>query len=96
MDLRHERRYSIAIPVRISGIDIDGQPFRQSACTVDVNKQGARLYGIRSRVPGEIITIENKNGRGKFQILWIGDAGTDKEAQIGVLALDSTNDIWGL
>ena len=97
MGLRRDQRHPLVLSVRISGIDSEGKPFSQASCTLDVNKHGARLYGIRClKGPGEIITIQYKKNRGRFRVVWVGEPRTPRDGQVGIRNLEPENDVWGL
>ncbi len=97
MGLRRSQRSRLVLPVRISGTDIEGKPFNQTSCTLDVNRQGARLYGLRCiKGPGEVVTIQYKKNRGRFMVVWMGKAGTRQDGQVGLRNCDPDQDMWGL
>ena len=97
MGLRRDQRHPLVLSVRISGIDSEGKPFSQASCTLDVNKHGARLYGIRClKGAGEIITIQYKKNRGRFRVVWVGEPRTPRDGQVGIRNLEPENDVWGL
>src|SRR5512146_2634957 len=88
MGRRREPRVVVSIPVRVSGIDYDGNLFTQTAQTVDVSRTGARLSGVRClRAPGEMVTIECGPNSGRFVVVWIGLPGSDEDGAFGVKAL---------
>lgn len=86
---RRETRVVVSIPVRVSGIDRGGNPFRQTAQTVDVSRTGARISGVRClRETGEMVTLESGSRSARFMIVWIGRPGSSEEGQFGVKALE--------
>jgi len=95
MGKRRETRVVVSIPVRVCGIDQDGNPFTQTAQTVDVSRTGARLSGIRClRGAGDMITIECGPNSARFLVVWIGQPGTDEDGMFGVKALQPEKRIF--
>ncbi|HEU5404021.1 MAG TPA: PilZ domain-containing protein [Terriglobales bacterium] len=95
MGRRREPRVVVSIPVRVSGIDYDGNLFTQTAQTVDVSRTGARLSGVRClRAPGEMVTIECGPNSGRFVVVWIGLPGSDEDGAFGVKALQPEKRIF--
>jgi hypothetical protein len=65
------------------------------AHTLDVTEVSARLGGLRMQLePGEIVEIQRGAVKAKFQIHWMGIAGTELEGQAGVRGLDPDKSIW--
>lgn len=88
MGKRRENRVSVSLPVRVAGLDQNGNVFSQTAQTIDVSRTGARLSGIRClRGPGEMITIESGSRSARFRVVWIGIPGTSEDGHFGVKAL---------
>ena len=97
MGNRFEPRALVRLPVVVSGIDAEGNPFDQTAYACDVSRRGARVDGIGClRGPGETITLEHKGRTAKFFVVWVGLPGTPEDGQIGVRKLERNKDIWGL
>lgn len=86
---RREARVVVSIPVRVSGIDRGGNPFSQTAQTVDVSRSGARISGVRClRAVGDMVTIECGTRSAHFMAVWIGRPGSSEDGQFGVKALE--------
>lgn len=86
---RREPRVVVSIPVRVSGIDRGGNPFSQTAQTVDVSRTGARISGVRClRETGEMVTLQCGTRSARFMVVWIGRPGSPEEGQFGVKALE--------
>ena len=83
------------MPVRVSGIDYNGNPFSQTAQTVDVSRTGARLGGVRClRGPGEMVTIESGAHSARFLVVWIGQPGSSEYGIFSVKALQPEKRIF--
>ena len=72
MGRRRANRLPIELPVSVSGFDTKGDPFVQSARTVDISCRGIRLGGVHCvRGPGEIVRVQYKNQRGRYRVIWM-------------------------
>ena len=88
-------RRAKTIQVRVRGIDRSGNPFVQSAETIDVGESGARLDGVGYLTgPGEIVEVKRGWRKARFRVVWIGQLGTPEANQIGICYLEGNQDIW--
>ena len=79
----------------VKGIDAKGNPFAQSAFTVDLCKDGARLDGVGFLTkPGDTIEVRRRWRKARFKVVWIGQIGTSESNHVGVFGLRSDKDIW--
>ncbi len=86
---RKKRRFPKSVRVYVKGLDHNGNPFVQSAYTVDVSKSGARLDGVGYLTgPGDTIEVRRFFRKARFRVIWIGDMGTPEANQIGILCLE--------
>ena len=93
LDKRNEKRLHLAVPVKVfpdvSSIE------SQNCCTYEISTNGARLVappGIKA--PGQIIWLQRQNRRARYKVMWIGEAGTSLQGQVGVETLEPSNVIW--
>jgi hypothetical protein len=97
MSVRREQRISLVIPVRVSGLDANGQLFEQEAGTIDVTTTGARLSGIRHPLHrGFILTVQRGSSKAKFRVMWVAEEGSVDQGQIGLQLVESGKFIWGI
>jgi hypothetical protein len=90
-------RMAKILRVRVRGVDPNGDPFVQSAHTVDVSQAGARLNGLGYVTrPGEVIEVKRGWRKARFRVVWIGQVGTPQADEIGILCLDGNKNIWGV
>ena len=92
-----ESRSQQAVRVWVYGSDPQGNPYSQTAYSVDVSRNGARLEGVGFLTePG--MTIEIKRGwkKARFRVVWVGETGTNRSGQVGVLCLEPDKNIWGI
>lgn len=96
MGNRYEPRARAGVQVKVSGIDLDGNPFKQTAQAHNVSRRGACLDGIGClRGPGETIEVEHRGKKARFVVAWVGIPGTPENNRIGVRNRDQV-DIWKL
>jgi len=90
---RHEKRLHLAVPVKVfpDVASIESQ----NCCTYEISTNGARLVappGIKN--VGQTIWLQRQNRRSKYKVIWIGEAGTSLQGQVGVESLEPSNVIW--
>ena len=82
------------LPVRVSGTDVNGNPFSQDAETIDISRHGGRLRWLAClRGPRDIIEVRHKKQKARFKVTWIGERGTSEEGQVGIELADDKY-IW--
>ena len=90
---RHEKRLHLAVPVKVFP---DVASFEShNCCTYEISTSGARLVappGIKG--VGQTIWLQRQNRRARYKVVWIGEAGTSMESQVGVESLEPANVIW--
>ena len=92
---RKKPRIPKTLRVIVKGTDPKGHPFVQSAYTVDLSEDGARLDGIGFLTsPGQTIEVRRRWRKARFRVVWIGHVGTSESNQVGVYRLQSEKDIW--
>ena len=91
---RKKPRVPKTLRVIVKGTDPKGHPFAQSAYTVDLSENGARLDGIGFLTsPGQTIEVRRLWRKARFRVVWIGQVGTTESNQVGVV-LQSEKNIW--
>ena len=97
MGKRREPRKAIELPLRIFGTDAGGKIFSENVTTIDVSQNGAGLRGVRARIQlDEIIGVMHGSNKVHFRVKWVGEPGTPKQGQIGLLNLMPGKPFWGL
>jgi hypothetical protein len=92
---RRRPRLAKSLRVLVKGTDAKGHPFVQSAYTVDLSQDGARLDSIGFlTAPGQTIQVRRRWRSATFRVVWIGQVGSREANQVGVVALQSDKDIW--
>jgi hypothetical protein len=91
---RHARTPKV-LKVVVSGTDSKGNRFKQSAYTIDLSREGARLDGIGFLTsPGQTIEVRRLWRKKNFRVVWIGQIGSNENNQVGIFGLQSEKDIW--
>ena len=94
--LRLEQRVNVALPVRVWGMDANGELFEHQAMTVDITTTGARIEGTASPLhKGCIVGIQHAISKARYRVAWVGAGGTRVQNQIGLQLVDSGKLIWG-
>ena len=84
MAYRTEERAALRLTALVWGTDGDGQMFMEQVQTLDISPMGARLKGLTKPVStGSILGIQNGDNQGRFEVVWIGERGSEREGQIG-------------
>jgi hypothetical protein len=93
---RQNPRVPAAVRVVVRGTDPN--PFIHTACTVDISRTGARLDGVGYLVkPGAAVEVERRwHGRARYRVVWVGQIGTERVNQVGLVCLDAEKNIWDL
>jgi methyl-accepting chemotaxis protein len=95
IERRDSRRIDMALPVRLTGIDISGHPLEEDVTTVNISRQGARLQGLRGKLrEGNKVSLARLQKREEFRIEWVGTKSTQGADQIGVSAVRSNTSFW--
>src|SRR5690349_9285276 len=95
MGQRKKPRTKMVAPVRLWGTDSAGNPFNVLAHTLNVSATGARIGGVKVGLAvGEAVTLQYKQQRALFKVVWIGRPGDRTEQQIGIQLLEQDRQIW--
>jgi hypothetical protein len=95
-DKRRCSRVKAVLPVRISGDDNSGNSYSQLVHTLDINEAGARLGALHQPLKiGSLITLQYKQHRATFRVVWTEPVPGRKEHQAGLEAVNH-RDVWGL
>jgi hypothetical protein len=93
---RRNNRTKAVLPVRVSGSDVTGASYCDLAHTLDVNEAGIRLGFVRRPLQiGSRLTIQYRQYKAEFRVVWISQLTRLKEHHVGLEAL-VPRDVWGL
>lgn len=93
---RREPRRTVALNVRLFGMDANGRAVNCECSTVDISAHGVRLVGKQQWRAGEIVGIRHGSEKGRFKIVWIGQPSSDSETQMGLQAVEVSRYFWGV
>ncbi len=97
MGKRKEPRIKMVLPVRVWGMDSAGKPFSELAHTMNIAPAGALLAGFRCSLSlGDVVGIQYRHQKARFQVVWSGKLGASPECQIGVHCTEPNKELWGL
>lgn len=94
---RKEHRTSAVVPVRITAVNEKGEPIVCLAHTLNVSRRGALMAGVTIPLRnGMVVRIIRGRASASFKVMWVGSQETNSLHQIGVEALESVSNFWGL
>ena len=86
---RREPRFPLQVATLVFGFDRAGRAFMEQAQTLDISSAGIRLTGVSSEVvPGSILAVQQGDRRARFQVLWVGEPGSDLAGHIGLQCVE--------
>jgi hypothetical protein len=89
-------RAKAVLPVRICGNDISGESYSELVHTLDVSRNGVRLGAVRRQLEvGSPVTLQYRQHKAEFRVVWTKPLGTGSEQQVGLEA-DVQKDMWGI
>ena len=92
---RLTKRIHVALPIRVTCWDANRKPSISVACTYDISAHGARITGLQLvKNAGEIISVERARNKALCRVVWIGEAGSELQGQIGIQAVDAERFLW--
>lgn len=96
MPLRRKPRIKMVAPVRLWGMDSTGKSFNVLSYTLNVSSSGARIGGVKVPLAvGDAVTVQYKQNKALFKVVWLGRPGDPTHEQIGVTILEQDRPIWG-
>jgi hypothetical protein len=96
MGRRSYKRLRIEVPVMVSGLDTNENPFTQSATTVNISARGLCLRGISCLCGKRFqpVQVKYKHHSARYHVAWIGENGTPFEGLIGLESLDDASSLF--
>ena len=96
-DKRQQERVRAVLPVRLWGKDEGGKPFEELAHTLDIAPSGGRLGSIhRSLRTTDRITVQYRQHKMEFRVVWTKQLDNSREYQVGLQAVETDRAAWGL
>jgi hypothetical protein len=95
IERRQERRTQIDLTVQITGRDVRGNPFAQSAVASSISGGGALLSGLAREVrAGDLVSIEYQDRKGRFRVVWAKRSQSEQKIQAAVHRLENERCPW--
>lgn len=92
---RSDKRVHVALPIRVTYWDQDKKPGLEMACTYDISASGARISSLRFvNQAGEIVAVERGRNKAFCRVVWIGDAESKLQGQIGLQCVEAGRSLW--
>jgi len=86
---RRRNRVKAVLPVRISGNDSAGKSYSEIVHTLDVSAPGVRLGALHQPLEvGSLITLQYKQHKAQFKVVWSKPVSGTNEHQVGLEALN--------
>ncbi len=83
--------------VTVFGTDTAGKPFFQTARAVSISGFEVTVTGLRCPLDvSNVVGLRHAGQKARFQVVWVGRAGTSEQGQVGLRALELDKDIWAL
>ena len=93
---RRRGRVKAVLPVRVSGSDGSGKSYTDLAHTLDITDTGVRLGSVQRELEvGTQLTLQYKQHKAEFRVVWTAPLPKLKERQVGLEAVVQ-RDMWGL
>jgi hypothetical protein len=98
VERRRTERLLITVPIRVQGVDRNGEKFSEDTRTLVVNRQGARIYLRRMVAAGSMLLITTLVGHrsGKFRVVGPTQPLSGEGGEWGVECQESNCDVWGI
>jgi hypothetical protein len=95
---RRSERLLITVPIRVEGVDRNGEKFNEETRTIVINREGARIYLKRPVAAGSMLLITTMVARrsGKFRVVGPTQPPSGEGGEWGVECRESNGNIWGI
>jgi hypothetical protein len=78
-------------------MDAKGRPFIEAASTLDVSGKGARVKDVHAKLAvGDVVGLSSGGQKGRFRVVWVGQAGTPEASHVGLQSLEFKKHLWDL
>ena len=98
LERRRSERLLITVPIRVEGVDRDGEKFSEDTRTLVINRQGARICLKRLVAAGATLLITTMVGRrsAKFRVVGPTQPLSGEGGEWGVECLHLDKNIWDI
>ncbi|MGO8786928.1 MAG: PilZ domain-containing protein [Terriglobia bacterium] len=98
VERRRSERLLITVPIRVEGVDRNGEKFTEDTRTLVINREGARIYLKRIVPAGGILFLTTKVGRrsGTFRVVGPTQPLSGEGGEWGIECQESNCNVWGI
>jgi hypothetical protein len=91
-------RLLITVPIRVEGVDRNGERFYEQTRTLVINREGARIYLKRKVTPAALLNISTSIGprTAKFRVVGPTQPASSEGSEWGVECVEPNCNIWGI
>jgi hypothetical protein len=95
---RRSERLLLTVPIRVEGMNRDGEKFSEETRTIHISRQGARIHLKQVVAPGAVLLISTLLGRrsAMFRVVGPTQPLSAEGGEWGVECQDPNRDIWGI
>jgi hypothetical protein len=94
---RRSDRIRLALPIEVSGSDINSQSFTEETQTVVITRDGAAIVLSRQLAPGGEVTIRRIDAGKQAAFRVVGQMGRQEDSNVyGVVARDDSLNLWDI
>lgn len=95
---RRSERLLLTVPIRVEGVDRNGEKFAEDTQTIIINRQGARIHLKRSITVGSMLLVTTLLGRrtAKFRVVGPTQPITGEGGEWGIECLEENANVWGI
>ena len=83
IERRKESRFQLSVPVKVSGVDKNGEPFAINVMATSLSRSGALLTGLNVELRcGDMMVLDYEGHRAHFRIVWFLNLGPRLGAEV--------------
>jgi hypothetical protein len=99
IERRRSERLLLTVPIRVEGVDKNGEKFSEDTRTIVINRQGARIYLKRPIAAGVTLLVTTLVGRrhgASFRVVGPTQPLTGEGGEWGLECLEENSNVWGI
>jgi hypothetical protein len=95
---RRSERLLLTVPIRVEGVDRNGEKFAENTQTIIINRQGARIYLRRAVTVNSMLLVTTLLGRhtAKFRVVGPTQPITGEGGEWGIECQEENANVWGI
>ena len=99
VERRRSERLLLTMPIRVEGIDRNGEKFTEETRTLMINREGGRIYLKQRVAAGGLLLITPLllgNRSSRFRVVGPIEPVSPEGGELGVECLESEKEVWGI